>query len=118
MSRLHQDKVNCHMCHMRMSLKAQTHFKTIRNFWVITPRDARQKLGMLIFVHEKISTPPPAHLNPLPCLLSCMNWLLHPRLIFTNPQHAYMPTPPQDMPPWPPPHLCPHHSLCFHTPAS
>ncbi|MBW0569710.1 hypothetical protein O181_109425 [Austropuccinia psidii MF-1] len=86
-----------------MSLKAQSHFKTICNVWVITPHDARQKLGMLIFVHEKISTPPPAHLTPLPCLLSCMNWLLHPRLIFTKPQHAYMPTPPKDMPPWPPP---------------
>ncbi|MBW0563580.1 hypothetical protein O181_103295 [Austropuccinia psidii MF-1] len=32
-----QDNVNCHMCHMRMSLKAQTHFKTTRNVWVISP---------------------------------------------------------------------------------
>ncbi|MBW0592062.1 hypothetical protein O181_131777, partial [Austropuccinia psidii MF-1] len=33
----HQDNVNCHMCHMRMSIKAQTHFNTIRNVWVISP---------------------------------------------------------------------------------
>ncbi|MBW0584172.1 hypothetical protein O181_123887 [Austropuccinia psidii MF-1] len=26
-----QDNVNRHMCHMRMSLKAQTHFNTIRD---------------------------------------------------------------------------------------
>ncbi|MBW0480413.1 hypothetical protein O181_020128, partial [Austropuccinia psidii MF-1] len=26
-----QDNVNRHMCHMRMSLKAQTHFNTMRN---------------------------------------------------------------------------------------
>ncbi|MBW0498854.1 hypothetical protein O181_038569 [Austropuccinia psidii MF-1] len=32
-----QDNVNCHMCHMRMSLKAQTHFNTICNVWVISP---------------------------------------------------------------------------------
>ncbi|MBW0559432.1 hypothetical protein O181_099147 [Austropuccinia psidii MF-1] len=32
-----QDNVNRHMCHMRMSLKAQTHFNTIRNVWVISP---------------------------------------------------------------------------------
>ncbi|MBW0585484.1 hypothetical protein O181_125199 [Austropuccinia psidii MF-1] len=32
-----QDNVNCHMCHMRMSLKAQTHSNTIRNVWVISP---------------------------------------------------------------------------------
>ncbi|MBW0537691.1 hypothetical protein O181_077406 [Austropuccinia psidii MF-1] len=33
----HQDNVNCHMCHMRISLKAQTHFNTICNVWVISP---------------------------------------------------------------------------------
>ncbi|MBW0517897.1 hypothetical protein O181_057612 [Austropuccinia psidii MF-1] len=33
----HQDNVNHHMCHMRMSLKAQTHFNTICNVWVISP---------------------------------------------------------------------------------
>ncbi|MBW0575663.1 hypothetical protein O181_115378 [Austropuccinia psidii MF-1] len=32
-----KDNVNRHMCHMRMSLKAQTHFNTIRNVWVISP---------------------------------------------------------------------------------
>ncbi|MBW0544245.1 hypothetical protein O181_083960 [Austropuccinia psidii MF-1] len=69
-SRLHQDNVNFHMCHMRLSLKAQTHFHTIRNVWVITPHDATQRFGMLILVHEKTSAPPPVHLTPLPCLLS------------------------------------------------
>ncbi|MBW0574054.1 hypothetical protein O181_113769 [Austropuccinia psidii MF-1] len=32
-----QDNVNRHMCHMRMLLKAQTHFNTIGNAWVISP---------------------------------------------------------------------------------
>ncbi|MBW0581011.1 hypothetical protein O181_120726, partial [Austropuccinia psidii MF-1] len=32
-----QDNVNRHMCHMRMSLKAQTHFNTMRNVCVISP---------------------------------------------------------------------------------
>ncbi|MBW0488710.1 hypothetical protein O181_028425 [Austropuccinia psidii MF-1] len=32
-----QDNVNRHMCHMRMSLKAQTHFNTIHNVRVISP---------------------------------------------------------------------------------
>ncbi|MBW0581640.1 hypothetical protein O181_121355 [Austropuccinia psidii MF-1] len=31
-----QDNVNCHMCHMRISLKAQTHFNTNHNVWVIS----------------------------------------------------------------------------------
>ncbi|MBW0582715.1 hypothetical protein O181_122430 [Austropuccinia psidii MF-1] len=31
MSLQRQDNINRHMCHMRMSLKAQTHFNTIRN---------------------------------------------------------------------------------------
>ncbi|MBW0575324.1 hypothetical protein O181_115039 [Austropuccinia psidii MF-1] len=60
-SRLHQDNVNCHMCHMRMSLKAQTHFHTTRNVWVITPYGATQQFGMLILVYEKTSTPPLYH---------------------------------------------------------
>ncbi|MBW0483690.1 hypothetical protein O181_023405 [Austropuccinia psidii MF-1] len=77
MSRLHQDNVNSHMCHMRMSLKAQTNFNTIHNVWVITPHGATQKFGLLIFVHEKTSSPLPGHLIPLPCLLSCLNWLPH-----------------------------------------
>ncbi|MBW0585344.1 hypothetical protein O181_125059 [Austropuccinia psidii MF-1] len=29
-----EDNVNRHMCHMRMSLKAQIHFNTIRNVWM------------------------------------------------------------------------------------
>ncbi|MBW0552188.1 hypothetical protein O181_091903 [Austropuccinia psidii MF-1] len=37
MSRQHEDNVNCHMCHMRMSLKAQTHSNTIGNVRVISP---------------------------------------------------------------------------------
>ncbi|MBW0560507.1 hypothetical protein O181_100222 [Austropuccinia psidii MF-1] len=32
MSRQRQDNVNRHMCHIGMSLKAQTHFNTIHNF--------------------------------------------------------------------------------------
>ncbi|MBW0517773.1 hypothetical protein O181_057488 [Austropuccinia psidii MF-1] len=31
---LDDDNVNHHMCHMRMSLKAQPHFNTIRNVWM------------------------------------------------------------------------------------
>ncbi|MBW0496421.1 hypothetical protein O181_036136 [Austropuccinia psidii MF-1] len=45
-SRLRQDKVNRHMCHMRMSLKGRTHFNTISNVWVITPHGATQNFGM------------------------------------------------------------------------
>ncbi|MBW0494441.1 hypothetical protein O181_034156 [Austropuccinia psidii MF-1] len=85
MSRLHQDNINCHMCHMSMSLKAQTHFNTICKVWVITPHGERKQFGMLIFVHEKTSSPPPDHLTPLPCLLSCMNWLPHHHLIHSDP---------------------------------
>ncbi|MBW0580104.1 hypothetical protein O181_119819 [Austropuccinia psidii MF-1] len=88
-----------------MLLKAQTHFHTIRNVWVITPCCATQKSGMLIFVHEKTSAPPPGDLTPLPCLLSCLNWLLHPRLILSDAWHAYMPAPPPPMPPSPPSRL-------------
>ncbi|MBW0481094.1 hypothetical protein O181_020809 [Austropuccinia psidii MF-1] len=51
-----------------MSLKAQTHFNTICNFWVISP-----------------------------------HWLPPPRCV------AYLCARTA-------PHLCPHHSLCFHTP--
>ncbi|MBW0551960.1 hypothetical protein O181_091675 [Austropuccinia psidii MF-1] len=47
-----------------------------------------------------------------------MNWLLHPRLILSNPYHAYTPTPPSRCDSNTAPHLCPHHSLCFHTPAA
>ncbi|MBW0494988.1 hypothetical protein O181_034703 [Austropuccinia psidii MF-1] len=94
LSRLRQDKVNCHMCHMRMSFKAQTHFNTIRNVWVITPNGATQQFGMLIFVHEKTSASPPGHLTPLPCLLSLLNWLPHPHLIISDAENAYVPAPP------------------------
>ncbi|MBW0467980.1 hypothetical protein O181_007695 [Austropuccinia psidii MF-1] len=55
-----QDNVNHHMCHMRMSLKAQTHFNTICNVWVITPHGATKKFGMLTFVDEMTSAPLPA----------------------------------------------------------
>ncbi|MBW0462276.1 hypothetical protein O181_001991 [Austropuccinia psidii MF-1] len=94
MSRLCQDNVNPHMCHMIMSLKAQTHFNTICKVQVITPHGARQKFGILIFVHEKTSSPPPDHLTPLTCLLSHLNWLPHPSLILPDPQHAYVHSPP------------------------
>ncbi|MBW0581849.1 hypothetical protein O181_121564 [Austropuccinia psidii MF-1] len=43
-----------------MSLKAQTHFHTIHTVWVITPDGATQRFGMLIFLHDKTSAPPPA----------------------------------------------------------
>ncbi|MBW0465762.1 hypothetical protein O181_005477 [Austropuccinia psidii MF-1] len=89
MSCLHQDNVNCHMCHIRMSLKAQTHFHTTCNVWVITPHCATQQFSMLILVHEKTS----AH-----CL------------------HSYAPTPPPDETLILAPHLRPHHSLRFRTP--
>ncbi|MBW0470342.1 hypothetical protein O181_010057 [Austropuccinia psidii MF-1] len=72
---LRQDDVNCHRCHMRMSLKAQTHFHTMRNVWVITPHGATQHMLL--------------HQDPTP-----------------------------DETPTLPPHLRPHHSLRFRTPAS
>ncbi|MBW0500018.1 hypothetical protein O181_039733 [Austropuccinia psidii MF-1] len=49
MSRQRQQNVNHHMCHMRISLKAQTHFNTIHNargtspHWLLPP----QRLGCL-----------------------------------------------------------------------
>ncbi|MBW0473953.1 hypothetical protein O181_013668 [Austropuccinia psidii MF-1] len=129
-----QENINHQMCHMSMSLKNKTHIKTSGKFWVITLHGARKQFGMLIFVHEMTSSPPPNDLTPLPCLVSCMNWLLHHCLILSNPQNAYSPaaalniwvcaTPtyphasspllhPQDMPPIVPPLLCAHPSLRF-----
>ncbi|MBW0537320.1 hypothetical protein O181_077035 [Austropuccinia psidii MF-1] len=66
-----------------MSLKAKTHINAICEVWVITPHGARQQFGMLIFVHEMTSTPPPEHLTPLPCLLLGINWLPHHPLIIS-----------------------------------
>ncbi|MBW0551904.1 hypothetical protein O181_091619 [Austropuccinia psidii MF-1] len=40
-----------------MTLKAQTHFQTICNVWVITPHGATQKFCMLILVHESLLAP-------------------------------------------------------------
>ncbi|MBW0519093.1 hypothetical protein O181_058808 [Austropuccinia psidii MF-1] len=90
-----------------MSLKAQTRINTICKAWIITPHGGNQKFGILLFVHEMTSTPPPENLTPLPCLLSHMNWLLNPFLIISNPQHAYAPAPPSRYasaaaPPYPP----------------
>ncbi|MBW0498399.1 hypothetical protein O181_038114 [Austropuccinia psidii MF-1] len=70
---MRQDNINCQMCHMRMSLKAQTHFHTPFNVQVITPHGDTQQFDMLILVYEKTSTPPPGHLTPLPCILSRLN---------------------------------------------
>ncbi|MBW0494659.1 hypothetical protein O181_034374 [Austropuccinia psidii MF-1] len=107
-----------------MSLKAQTHLNTICNVWVLTPHGATQQFSMLIFVHEKTSAPPPGHLTPLPCLLSHLNWLLHPGLILSKAKHACAPTPPFRLPSL---RSCsalkmrlqclPHHSLRFPTPS-
>ncbi|MBW0533054.1 hypothetical protein O181_072769 [Austropuccinia psidii MF-1] len=69
---------------MRTSLKAQTHFNTTCKVWVITPHGATQQFGMLTFVDERTSAPPPGYLTPLPCLFSCLNWLLHRHLILTT----------------------------------
>ncbi|MBW0539494.1 hypothetical protein O181_079209 [Austropuccinia psidii MF-1] len=86
-----------------MSLKAQTQFKTICNVWVITPNGATQQFGMLTFVDEMTSAPPPGHLTPLPCLLSRLNWLLHPRLILQTLSMLMCPhRPPDDTPRLPP----------------
>ncbi|MBW0474939.1 hypothetical protein O181_014654 [Austropuccinia psidii MF-1] len=92
MSRLRQDNVNFHMCHMRMSLKAQAHFHTICNVWVITPHGATQEFGRLILAHEETSAPPPGHLTPFPCLISCMR-LRHcpPISILTTPYASASP---------------------------
>ncbi|MBW0476161.1 hypothetical protein O181_015876 [Austropuccinia psidii MF-1] len=65
------------MCQMSISLKAKTHINTIHNVHVITPHGARQKFGMIIFVHEITSAWPPDHLTPFSCLLSHMNQLPH-----------------------------------------
>ncbi|MBW0498448.1 hypothetical protein O181_038163 [Austropuccinia psidii MF-1] len=46
---------------------------------------------------------------------SCVN---HWQLTSCPTAHAYTPTPPPDETLTLPPHLRPHHSLCFHTPAS
>ncbi|MBW0478902.1 hypothetical protein O181_018617 [Austropuccinia psidii MF-1] len=91
MSCVHQYNINRHMCHRRMSLKAQTHFNTIHKLQVTTPHGSRQQFGILIFVHEKTSVPPPDHLTPLLSLISCMNWIPLPCLILSNPKHAYAP---------------------------
>ncbi|MBW0483482.1 hypothetical protein O181_023197 [Austropuccinia psidii MF-1] len=58
-----QDNVNHQMCHINMSLKAQTHINTIHKVWVTTPHGASQQFGMLIFVREMTSAPPPDHLT-------------------------------------------------------
>ncbi|MBW0502428.1 hypothetical protein O181_042143 [Austropuccinia psidii MF-1] len=70
-----------------MSLKAETHNEMICEIQVVTPHGARQKFGMLIFLHEMTSSPLPIHLTPLPCLLSHMNWLPH-----QPPKYASTPT--------------------------
>ncbi|MBW0516113.1 hypothetical protein O181_055828 [Austropuccinia psidii MF-1] len=65
-----------------MQLTTNSHINTIFKVWVITPHGARKQFGMPIFVHEMTSSLPPDHLTPLPCLLSCMKWLLyHPLII-------------------------------------
>ncbi|MBW0556388.1 hypothetical protein O181_096103 [Austropuccinia psidii MF-1] len=57
-----------------------------------------------------ISAPPPDHLTPLPCLLSCMNLLLHHPLIISSSKGLHLG---QDMLPLPPMHLCNLLSLRF-----
>ncbi|MBW0497099.1 hypothetical protein O181_036814 [Austropuccinia psidii MF-1] len=52
-------------------------------FLVITSQGARQQFGILIFLLWMTPSPLPDHLTPLPCLLSCMNWLLHHLLIIS-----------------------------------
>ncbi|MBW0505797.1 hypothetical protein O181_045512 [Austropuccinia psidii MF-1] len=76
-----------------MSLKAQTHFYTICNVWVITPHGATQQFGMLILVHEKTSAPPPGHLTPLPCLLSHMKLQHCPPISALTTPYASAPLP-------------------------
>ncbi|MBW0590008.1 hypothetical protein O181_129723 [Austropuccinia psidii MF-1] len=77
-----------------MLLKAKTHINTIGKIWVITPHGARQKFGMLMFMHEMTSSLLPDHLTPLPCLISRMNLLGHPFPILSSPFHSYAPTAP------------------------
>ncbi|MBW0484834.1 hypothetical protein O181_024549 [Austropuccinia psidii MF-1] len=100
-----------------MSLKTQTHFNTICNVWVITPHGATQQFGMLTFVDEMSSAPPPGHLSPLPCPLSRLNWIPHCRLILPTLSMLMCRHCPPDETLTLPPYLFPHHSLCFHTPA-
>ncbi|MBW0484555.1 hypothetical protein O181_024270 [Austropuccinia psidii MF-1] len=100
-----------------MSLKAQTHFNTISNVWVITPHGATQQFGKLTFVDEMTPALPPGHITPLPFFLSGLDLLPHPRLLLPMLSMLRCPHRPPDKVPKLPPHLCPHHSLCFHTPA-
>ncbi|MBW0588891.1 hypothetical protein O181_128606 [Austropuccinia psidii MF-1] len=78
MSRQCQDNVNCHICHMRMSLKAQNHFNTIRNIWVISPH----------------WLPPPGHLEFLCTCTALQMRLRHcpPISVLTTPD-AFTPPP-------------------------
>ncbi|MBW0507023.1 hypothetical protein O181_046738 [Austropuccinia psidii MF-1] len=101
MSGLCQDNVNCHMCHMSMSLTAKTDINTIEKVQVITPHGARQQFGMLIFVYLSTAavTHPYASAPPALTMLT-------------------LPLRPQDMPPTPPspllmlPPTCRLPSLC------
>ncbi|MBW0573784.1 hypothetical protein O181_113499 [Austropuccinia psidii MF-1] len=67
----HSDNINHHMCHYRMSLKAQPQLHTLCNVRVITRHGATQQFGMLTLVHEKTSTPPPHLLLGLKSLCCC-----------------------------------------------
>ncbi|MBW0491534.1 hypothetical protein O181_031249 [Austropuccinia psidii MF-1] len=120
---------------MSLSLTAKTHTHTIDNFWVITSQGARKQFVILIFVLWMTPAPLSDHLTPLPCLISLMSWLLHhPLIISASSQymlpllhfpstitHPYASTPllhPHDLPLTLPPHIFPHSSSSFGTPAT
>ncbi|MBW0533178.1 hypothetical protein O181_072893 [Austropuccinia psidii MF-1] len=88
MSHLPQENINHHMCHMRMSLKAQNHFSIICNFRVITPHGATQH--MLTRLHP----PPDETLALPPSLPSPLLTLPHPLLIFSSAYNPYAPAGP------------------------
>ncbi|MBW0553083.1 hypothetical protein O181_092798 [Austropuccinia psidii MF-1] len=70
---------------------------------------------MLTFVDEMTSAPPPGHLTPLPCLLSCLNWLPHPRLILLTLSMLMCPHhPPDETPTLPSPLLMLSHPHPYH----
>ncbi|MBW0591875.1 hypothetical protein O181_131590 [Austropuccinia psidii MF-1] len=65
-----QDNINRHTCHMRMSLKAQTHFNTICNVWVISthwllPPQRLACLRACTALHVRLQHCPPSLSSPL-----------------------------------------------------
>ncbi|MBW0487920.1 hypothetical protein O181_027635 [Austropuccinia psidii MF-1] len=89
---LHQDNINCQICHMSFSIKPKTHINTIRNLCVITPHGARKKPTLT----QELAFAPPF-------IISTSFQFLHSG---------------KDMLPPRPPHVSHHPSLCCRSPPS